>query len=552
MRIIDNTGKEYTPVIGGDKIIVKREMVAPGTEYLEIQFDEWEVCIGEEGYYVLADANKKGSLLCYFTEKEEQEYLFKQNTMPIFGVKKQNGFCMLIAEGMKYSFYMRVGLKDGKYYAVARFVLDGDVPYEDISFIKVVLGETAEYSNMANYYRNYQLQRGACVPLKERVKKNEQLKYAVDSVYIRIRMGWKPAPARILEQTVENEPEMKVACTFERVKDIIDELKRQGVDKAELCLVGWNVSGHDGRWPQMFPVEEKLGGEAKLRELIGYAQENGYQIVCHTNSTECYHISENFSEDLIIKKKDGSLETDSGSWSGGRPYHVCAKKAHELAMRDLPKVADMGFRGLHYIDVISVISLRKCYDPKHAINESEANDYYKKIADECKKIFGGFSSEGVFDFAAEYLDYGLYAAFADNEIAFFDREIPLWQLVYNGIIMHNPSTTTVNYPIKAPQSRLKVIEYSGRPSFYYYSKFMTNAQNVDWLGKEDLECGTEEELQASVACIKEAYEEYKTRRHLQYEFMVDHRETAPGVYEVTYSDGTVIKVDHEKLGIETY
>ena len=552
MRIIDNIGNVYTPTTDGDKIIIKKEDVVSETEYLEVQFDEWEACVGEEGYYVLSDASKKGSLLCYFKDKEEAEYLFKQNTMPIFGVKKRDSFFLLIADGMKYSFYMRVGLKDGKYYAAARFLLDGDVPYEDISFYIIELGKDAEYSDMANYYRDYQLQRGACVPLKERVKGNNHLKYAVDSVYIRIRMGWKPAPARILEQTIENEPEMKVACTFDRVKDIIDELKRQGVDKAELCLVGWNISGHDGRWPQMFPVEEKLGGETKLRELIRYAQENGYQIVCHTNSTDCYHIANDYSEELIVKKKDGSLQIDPLNWSGGRAYHLCAQTAYELAKRDLPKVADLGFKGVHYIDVISVIPLRKCYAPNHPVNESKANDYYREIAMDCKNMFGGFSSEGVFDFAAEYLDYGLYATFEDNDMAFFDREIPLWQMVYNGIIMHNPSTTTVNYPIKSPQSRLKVIEYGGRPSFYYYSKFITNAHNVDWLGKEDLECGTEEDLRASVAYIKEAYEEYKTRQNLQYEFMIDHRETAPGVYEVTYSDGTVVQVDYKKLGVKVY
>ena len=98
-----------------------------------------------------------------------------------------------------------------------------------ISLIKVDLGNEADYSDMANYYREYQLKRGACIPLKERVKGNPEL-------------------------------EMKVACTFERVKDIVVELKNAGVDKAQFCLIGWNKSGHDGRYPQLFPVEEKLGG----------------------------------------------------------------------------------------------------------------------------------------------------------------------------------------------------------------------------------------------------------------------------------------------------
>ena len=50
--------------------------------------------------------------------------------------------------------------------------------------------------------------------------------------------------------------------------DILDEVKRQGVERAEVCLVGWNQKGHDGRFPELFPVEEQLGGEDKLRKLI--------------------------------------------------------------------------------------------------------------------------------------------------------------------------------------------------------------------------------------------------------------------------------------------
>ena len=91
---------------------------------------------------------------------------------------------------------------------------------------------------------------------------------------------------------METEPPVKVACDFDRVGDILEELKRQGVDKAEICLVGWNVKGHDGRWPQAFPVCEELGGEEKLRALIQKAQKMGYQITCHTNSTDQYEIAD--------------------------------------------------------------------------------------------------------------------------------------------------------------------------------------------------------------------------------------------------------------------
>ena len=133
--------------------------------------------------------------------------------------------------------------------------------YEDISLLLITLpGANADYSAMARCYRNYLLKNGLCTRLSERAKTRPILKYLAEAPEIRIRMGWKPAPSPVAHQTPENEPEMKVACTFADVERLIAELQAQGVEKASLCLVGWNKSGHDGRYPQIFPVEEKLGG----------------------------------------------------------------------------------------------------------------------------------------------------------------------------------------------------------------------------------------------------------------------------------------------------
>ena len=544
MRITDNKGKIYEPLREGEKFLLLRECIDSTADYIEICFDEWSAGVGESGYYVIADYEKFGSYLCYFQKKEEKELLVKQNLMPIMGVKNENGCFLVIVHGMKHAFYVRTGFKDGNYQIAARFMLEKEIPPEDISFSVLNLGKEAEYSEMANYYRNYQLTYGGCVSLKERAKDNPCLAYAAESVLIRIRMGWKPAPAVVLKQTIENEPEMKTACTFERVKDIVNELKRQGIDKAELCLVGWNQKGHDGRWPQMFPVEEALGGEVKLRELIRYAQENGYQITCHTNSTDCYQIAEEFSEDIAIQTKEGAQSVNNEPWSGGRMYHLCPIKALEYAKRDLPKVAELGFRGIHYIDVMSVVPLRRCYHPKHPVTEVDTGNIYREIGQKCRDLFGGYSSEGAFDFTADYLDYALYVSFGSSQEAFFDKEIPLWQMVYHGIILSNPSTETVNYPVKEPNRRLKVLEYGGRPTFYFYSKFMTNSSHADWLGKEDLKCDNEEELQRAVAAIRSAYEEYEKNRHLQYEFITKHEEVEKDVYLVTYSNGTKIQIDY--------
>ena len=358
---------------------------------------------------------------------------------------------------------------------------------------------------------------------------------------IRIRLGWKEVPPRILEQTEENEPEMKVVCTFERVMDIVDELKKQGVEKAQLCLVGWNISGHDGRYPDIFPVDERLGGEEKLKELIQYAKKNGYQIVCHTNSSDCYSISKRFKDDIVIKEADGSLSVNETSWSGGRVYHLCPVKAYEYAMEDFPKIKELGFEGLHYIDVLSTVALRNCFDANHPCNSKQSLEYYEKIMKKCHEEFGGFASEGTFDFTAKYLDYGLYAVYSLIDDEFIDESIPFWEIVYHGIILYNPMTNTINYTIKDKKYELNLIEYGGRPAFYFYSKHTTKGEKgADWLGKEDLLCDTDEQLEYSVSKIKEAADTYNEYKHLQTVFIDKHEKIDDNIYMVTYSDGTKI------------
>ncbi|MDO5310500.1 MAG: DUF5696 domain-containing protein [Clostridia bacterium] len=539
-----NSGEEIECTYDCGRVTVSAAAVPPGTEYIDLYSDSLCADAGEDGYYVIADADAKGSRLCLFNHKPDGERCFRQALMPIFGIKTQTRCTLIIADGMSAVFHLVFGVKDGRYYAWLRFVLDGCAPYEDISVLQISLDPDGGYSEIAAAYREYRLSRGECRPIIEKQTEREALRYAVQSPEIRIRMGWKPAPPTVLEQTAENEPDMYVACTFDRVREFIAELKRQGVERAEICLVGWNVSGHDGRYPQLFPVEPRLGGEEKLKSLIAYAKECGYKIVCHTNSTDCYSIADRFSEDIVAKESDGSLSINSAAWSGGRMYNLCPTSAERFAAEDLPKVAELGFEGLHYIDVMSVIPLRWCHDTEHPSNPRQTLEHYRHIMNECHELFGGFASEGVFDFASEYLDFGLYISWPAIPDEMLDREIPLWSLVYHGIILANPTTDTVNYPIKDAKNRLTVMEYGARPAFYIYSKFMKGGNQDDWLGKEDLILDTDEDLCHAAKVIKDACDEYAAVSDLQTEYILKHEEISENIFEVTYSNGRKITVDY--------
>ena len=119
-----------------------------------------------------------------------------------------------------------------------------------------------------------------------------------------------------------------------------------------------------------------------------------------------------------------------------------------------------------------------------------------------------------------------------------DRLIPIWQLVYNGIILSNPFTETVNASAKDRFTQTKLAEFNGRPIYYFYSRF--KADNKNWMGDIDLACATDEELEQAAAIVKKGHDEFEALADLQLEFMEQHEELAPDVFRTAFSNGAEI------------
>ena len=475
--------------------------------------------------------------------------------MPMYGWATPRGAHLAVITGLKCYPRLSVTAKNGAYAVSCELVEElCRNPDEDfrIEFHRRAPGTS--YGALAGIYRDRQLARGVVKTLAERVKANPVLKRAVEAPEIRIRQAWKPVPSPVKWQTPSNEPPVKAVVTFDRVCDIVRELKRQGVASAELCLVGWNIGGHDGRWPQYFPAEPKLGGDAGLKKAIACAREAGYLIVPHGNYIEGYTIANNWDWANTAKDEKGEPQlAGSVCWGGGQPVRLCPQRAFEAYCRPLmPQLKDVGFTGIGYFDVVSILHGTACFDPAHPCTRAEGAAWWGKYAAEVQKTLGGFASEGAVDHFAGNLDSVLYASFESEEkIAarhgkggLPKRLVPVFQLAYNGIIVQNPFTTTVNFTAQPRASFLKLLEYGGRPNFYFYSKFMTDPKR-DWMGKNDLRCGTDEELRWSVARVKEGADLYAELLPLQYAFMTGHEKLADGVFRTEWSNGWSIVVNYK-------
>ncbi len=533
---------------GYAEVRLERSVIPADVKSVDFMTGLLEADTGDTGYMVVPVSlsnPRSGSQLCKYLERADTQQVFIYPLMPIFGMVRGGTATLVIIEGMPLDFNIVLGVREGRYYLYARFEFSELPPYEDIAARIITLtGAAASYSGIARAYREYQLGRGACKPVSERIKSQPVLKYALEAFSVRIRHGWKPRPTSVLHQTPENEPPMYTAIDFDRTVKLMETFKKHGIGKAEFCLVGWNKSGHDGRFPQHFPIEHQLGGEEGLRKVIEKGDELGYPVDLFTNSTGAYEVADCWDKEFIAKKADGNLH-ERGTTGSGVAYRVCAQRAYERSDSTmLPKLAAMGVRGLHYVDVQTVVPPTICHDPGHPANRAQWVEWSKKIMRLSREQFGGYSSEGGYDCYAAELDYALYIAFGMYKPMqpLCDERIPLWQLVYHGIILSNPSAETVNYPVKDWREKLTCIEYGARPVMYYYSKFC--ASGLNWMGEKDLVCDTDDEMEESVRAIKEAYDEYMKISYLQTEYMDDHVILGRDVRCVQYSGGTEIVVNY--------
>ncbi len=518
---------------GGFRLKIKKKNIASDVKFIDILLEEAIAEKGEQGYWLLSDGR-----LGYF-DKDNGSLVERRHPMPLYGVKKGDSAFVGIVKGLKYEFCMKIEVKDGLYVIFPRFLIKelACLPYEDliIDFYHFT-GKDANYSSMGKAYRKYQLGRGEVKPLRERIKTQPTLAYTVDSIFFRVKMGFKNYKEKLEHLTPENKYPMVVVNTFDDYMRFVKELKDMGINEVESCFVGWNIEGFEGQLPDLFPSDPTLGGDEKMKEAIALTKSLGYQVVFHVCNTLWFSNAKRFSFDDIAKLPNGT-PLHGGFLAGGRAYKACFKQINEKIIDDdIKGMLSFGVKGTHHIDVTTAITPYACHDPKHPCTRQQTADYMNEIGKKCRKAFGGFGSEASCDHAANSLDFALYVwgdpEWLGRKHPLMSKLVPIWQIAYHGIILSNPHYATMDYtyendphrcwpPYNAIMDkttrRLKMAEFNGRPIFYLvnYKRF-------------------------GLKPIKEAYEEYKTMRHLQYEFMDFHDEIAKDVFITKYSNGEFV------------
>lgn len=456
------------------------------------------------------------------------KYTCNKPVMPIFAISTDSGAAAAVVKGLKYEFLPTVSVRNGTYEICARFDISdiGFAPYEDIIVDFYPLPSNATFVDVGKLYRRLQLESGTVRPLAERAKDNKFLAYSAKSLFVKLSMACKNNKLKVHHQTRATEPELGVYCTFDESVELMKYLKSSGLDNVEFCFTGWNRMGHDGRFPEVFPVEPALGGEEKMRRAVAYGQSIGYQMTCHLNYTDAYTIADCWDEEYICKNPNGTPQAKH-VWAGGLAFQPCYKRVLELFIEDhYSRLRQIGIAGLFHLDVNSAIRPCRCCDPRHPQTRAQSAESLNKLQRRSREVFGGQGSECGFDHVAPTLDFALYTSGFHTwrpRSPLVSGYCHLWEVVYHGIIINNPFAKTMRYMLLPDESeyarwRVACAAVAGRPVVYS-------------------SCDT---IKKYTPRLARAAADYAEMSYLQYEFIEDLRDIADGVKSTTFSDGSEI------------
>lgn len=405
---------------------------------------------GEKGYLTLPNWYGCQTFFDQTYPREAWQTIYSSNDQwenvcnaPVFGITRGHGtLCCLIAEGDEDAqlvcrrHWEAEQANSVHPYLVWRWEQQDDLisgPRQvRYSFAGPDCPAGEGYAFAALQYRNFLRQsRGVQNWADKGKSRPEALDYA-GRFFLKIFMAYK-------EPHPEGKGKYHCTCTCDEAREILTECQNRGMAKLAVILVGWGQDGHDGKCPTYLPVDERVSGEEKMKELIAWCRENDIMLGVHTSHNAAYPCSDEFSVDELVRHRTGEY-WESIVWSGGQAHRICPQiSLNKHVKRDLPALAQLGFHGHHHYDAIG--GFMCCHSPEHPVkNRSE---YINLIREECRvavNTMGSLSTEmpfgqyyGVMDgFFHSFTNPGTYLRNCAIGRHFLDRVVPLTGIALHG------------------------------------------------------------------------------------------------------------------------
>lgn len=375
--------------------------------------------------------------------------------------------------------------------------------------------EEANYSGMANAYRDYLLANGQIV------KKDCAYNTRVDL------MGSDQEEFLLGTTDV-------AMTTVENASEIYAQLRQLGVEKVLSVYKGWQKDGINA-WPvSSYKADSAIGGTKALTRLILEQAQQGYRVYPYNDAVLVNDSTTAFTFDVMkmVNKRTFKIETRDQVYD--LFYYLLPSKTGENLSR---LTADMLGEGVSSMALNGITNILFSYSSKGSYysRSDTLAAYTKSIAAADEKMDLILENPGVYmwKYADAYLDMPL----GSSDYLYVDQDIPFLSMVLKGILpMYSQY---VNFEANKTENFLQMVESGIYPSFYLTWEetsqlLYTNSSDLYSLEFETYR-GTVAEYDAQLKALAE-----KTAGGC----ITSHETLQPGVVKVSYDNGVAIYINY--------
>ena len=289
-----------------------------------------------------------------------------------------------------------------------------------------------DYVDLAKIYRQWLMDKGQFVSLRQKIQTNPNLKALVGGRVFWLNVASAGSGGRSTEgfvpsggpgrSTESSHP--RVAFTYKNVAALIERLKILGLKKGLIKVGGWINGGYDYSHPDIWPPEPSVGPIADLKNLL--ASPNPILVGLHDNYGDMYAHTPSFPKG-VNRNADGDLLT-GGVWGGGQAYILSSPYSLTYAQRNWEDIRALAPKAM-FIDTVTAMQIYQSFEPGAEVTKAQDLAAKTQLLAFYKKQGVLLGSEESADFGVPYVDW-----FENRDQRVQGRSIPLWPLVFHDAV----------------------------------------------------------------------------------------------------------------------
>ena len=304
--------------------------------------------------------------------------------------------------------------------------------------VRLCFFDKGNYVTMAKRYRQYVLEIGHFVSLKEKITRNPLVGKLVGSPVVHTSILYHIQPESSYYHKDEPAKNHQLVSFDERAEQL-RQLSKKGIKHAYIHLDGWGFRGYDNLHPDIIPPCPEAGGWEGMKRFAETCDQLGFIFAIHDQYRDYYLDAKSYDPRHTILDRNGN-RPHGNTWYGGNQSILCSRLAPGHVKKNYLSLLNHGVkvRGA-YLDVFAVVPPDECYNPEHPVSRADCLRYRGKCLDFIHSQGGIVSSEEPADWAIPHIDlvhHGPYALVPNpGRGPAMGIPVPLFNLVYHDALL---------------------------------------------------------------------------------------------------------------------